>query len=89
VDTDAITERHIIRPMKEAAGLLDEITRSWASSDMDVIPEVDWSRMRSLSFQETLQSRMEMEKKLGHRACELCANFDSHVSFPWLSSQIL
>ena len=66
--------------MKEAAGFLDIITRGWASTEPRVIPEIDWSRMRSLDFQEALQSRRGMEKRLENRACKLCADFEGHVS---------
>lgn len=70
----------MIRPMREAIELLDQAARSWSSSETRDIPEVDWSRMRSLNFQEVLQSRSEMEKLMQNRACTLCADFDTHVS---------
>jgi antiviral helicase SKI2 len=63
--------------MREAIQLLDTATRAWAEAR--AIPEVDWSRMRSLNFQEVLQERQETEKKLGNQACKLCADFETHV----------
>jgi hypothetical protein len=87
VEPDSIVERHIIRPMKETVKNLEEVMRSWIvdsereSSDSDrTIPEVDWGKMRSLDFQETLRSRRILEKNNSNRSCLLCPDFDIHVS---------
>ena len=80
-------ERHLIRPMQATVQLLEEAVRSWVadsdgkSSDRK-IPEVDWRKMRSLSFQEVLQSRGVLEKINSNRSCLLCPDFDVHVSLP-------
>lgn len=66
--------------MREAIDSLDQVARSWSSSETREITEVDWTRMRSLNFQEVLQSRNEIEKRLQNKTCTLCANFDTHVS---------
>lgn len=87
VEPDPIVERHLIRPMQATVQLLEEVVRSWVvesegkSSDRK-IPEVDWRRMKSLSFQEVLQSREVLEKTNSHRSCLLCPDFDVHVSPP-------
>lgn len=78
-------ERHLIRPMRETIELLEECVRSWVvdsekeASDRK-IPEVDWRKMRSLDFQEILQSRGVLEKINNGRSCLLCPDFDIHVS---------
>lgn len=78
-------ERHIIRPMQATVELLGEVMRSWIvdsekeSSDRKV-PEVDWGKMRSLDFQETLQYLRILEKTNRDRSCLLCPDFDIHVS---------
>lgn len=78
-------ERHLIKPMRTAVELLGEVVKSWIvdserrTSDRK-IPEVDWRKMRSLEFQETLQSRGVLERANRDRSCLLCPDFDSHVS---------
>ena len=78
VDVNEIAERHKITPMKQAVGQLDGIAREWANFGQ--IPEVEWSRMRSLEFQETLRSRNELRQKLSGKKCLECEQFKSHVS---------
>jgi hypothetical protein len=77
-------ERHV-RPIRDAVKQLEEITKSWivdserGTSDRK-IPEVEWRKMRSLEFQETLLSRGALEKANRDRSCLLCPDFDTHVS---------
>lgn len=78
-------ERLLIRPMRATVELLEEVVRSWIvdsegeSSDRG-IPEVNWGKMRSLDFQETLQDRRVLEMFNRDRSCLLCPDFDVHVS---------
>jgi hypothetical protein len=71
--------------MRSAVDLLEGIVKSWVinsegeSSDRK-IPEVDWRKMKSLAFQETLQSRGILEEINSNRSCLLCPDFDVHVS---------
>lgn len=75
----------MIQPMRAAVKLLGEVVQSWivdsekGGSDRGV-PEVDWRKMKSFEFQETLQSRGVLEKKNLGRSCLLCPDFDIHVS---------
>lgn len=78
--------------MRETVKLLEEIVRSWVvdsegePSDRK-IPEVDWGKMRSLDFQETLQYRAVLVEINHNRTCLLCPDFDIHVSsFAWLGT---
>lgn len=64
--------------MEEAIQALSGVLKQWLQSDS--IPEVDWSRMRSLDFQETLRSRNERAKRLAIAQCTSCPDFDDHVS---------
>ena len=77
-------ERHLIRPMQTTVELLEEVVRSWIidseGSPDRKIPEVDWGKMRSLDFQETLQYRRVLEKINCGKSCLLCPEFDIHVS---------
>jgi antiviral helicase SKI2 len=71
--------------MRETVKCLEEILGSWAvdaggESSYRKIPEVDWRKMRSLNFQEALQSRGALEKKNSNRSCLICPDFDVHVS---------
>lgn len=75
---DAIVERHLIAPMRDAIKLLADLVAEWTSAG--TIPEVDWARMRSLEFQEVLRARDELVERLKQRACILCGDFENHVS---------
>ncbi|EPT03462.1 hypothetical protein FOMPIDRAFT_1158982 [Fomitopsis schrenkii] len=65
-----------IKNMEEAIQALSGVLKQWLQSDS--IPEVDWSRMRSLDFQETLRSRNERAKRLAIAQCTSCPDFDDH-----------
>lgn len=64
--------------MEGAIQALSGVLEQWLQSDS--IPEVDWSRLRSLEFQETLRSRNERAKRLVSAECTSCPHFDDHVS---------
>lgn len=64
--------------MKQAVSHLDDVVREWIS--VDQIPEVEWSRMRALEFQEALRSRNELAKQLDGKRCLECTQFKDHVS---------
>jgi antiviral helicase SKI2 len=63
--------------MKEGVGLLAELVHEWTT--VGNIPEVDWSRMRSLEFQETLRDRNALMHRVTSTACVLCGEFEEHV----------
>jgi antiviral helicase SKI2 len=77
-----ICDCHLISKMNETISLLEAVASDWISSGH--IPEVDWSRMKSLEFQEALASRNKLVKQLDSYACVLCENFDDHVSHLFL-----
>jgi antiviral helicase SKI2 len=78
VDTRSIVDRHLIAPMNEAIAILSDMASEWTS--IGNVPEVEWSKMRSLEFQETLRSRNHLIQKLSTVACTKCADFKDHVS---------
>ncbi|KAF7307318.1 ATP-dependent RNA helicase [Mycena indigotica] len=78
IDVDAIVDRHLISRMREALALLQGLVDEWNAST--VIPEVDWARMRSLEFQETLRARNSRVEKLSGRECLLCGDFERHYA---------
>ncbi|KAI0931412.1 hypothetical protein AcV5_005097 [Taiwanofungus camphoratus] len=78
VDVDYIVFAHRISHMQDAIQSLTAVLEQWLSSK--TIPEVDWSRIRSLDFQEILRSRNELAKRLADYACTLCEAFDSHYA---------
>jgi antiviral helicase SKI2 len=74
-----IIERNRISVMNEAVEQLNEIAQEWKSSNTPVVPEVDWSKMRQLEFQENLRSRNALVTRLEGKACILCQDLDDHV----------
>ncbi|KAF7302620.1 ATP-dependent RNA helicase [Mycena chlorophos] len=76
IDVDAIVDRHLISRMREALSQLQGLADEWAAAP--AIPEVDWARMRSLEFQETLRARNARVDKLAGRERLLCGDFEQH-----------
>jgi antiviral helicase SKI2 len=79
VDVHSIVDRHMIASMNEVISNLAALSLEWASTG--TIPEVEWLKMRSLDFQETLRSRDRLVQRLSTVACTMCADFEDHVSF--------
>jgi len=77
VDVDAIMRR-VISKMKEGVTLLSNIIEEWASRQ--AVPEVNWSSMRALEFQEVLQSRNASARQLEDAACLSCPDFETHLT---------
>lgn len=63
--------------MNSAIAQLGELTSEWAKNNH--VPEVGWARMRALEFQELLNRRNTLVKRLEGAACALCEEFESHV----------
>lgn len=78
VDTSAIVDRHRKASILEATSVLEAVVVEWAASGS--LLEIEWSRMRTLEFQETLRARNEVFKNPQTFECTLCEHFDDHVS---------
>lgn len=74
---NAIVEKHLKSKMTDVILELDYLVKEWTSTG--AVPEVDWSRMRSLDFQETVRARDRLLSRNQNPACVLCADFDHHV----------
>jgi antiviral helicase SKI2 len=86
VDVHSIVDRHMIASMNEVISNLAGLSLEWASTG--TIPEVEWLKMRSLDFQETLRSRDRLVQRLSTVACTMCADFEDHVSFFFLTGGV-
>lgn len=64
--------------MRDAVVSLNDLAMSFEQAN--AIPEIDWSRLRGLEFQEALRERLALAKKLDDSQCVLCPNFNEHVS---------
>lgn len=60
--------------MNDLAVMHEELT------SLPELPEVEWTRLRSLEFQETLRQRTSYLDRLVKLGCQLCENFEDHVS---------
>ncbi|TFY77479.1 hypothetical protein EWM64_g6533 [Hericium alpestre] len=78
VQVDPIVELHKIVPMKEVIANLAEIVNEWVA--LGTVPEVDWSRIRVLEFQELLRARDQSARRLDSSACTLCEDFEHHYT---------
>jgi antiviral helicase SKI2 len=78
MDIDAIVEKRLISHLRQAASALRDCTKAWAQEK--AIPEISWSKVRSIEFQETMRSREGLVRQLSTKGCVLCGYFDAHVS---------
>ena len=79
VDMTSIVDRHLISHMNAAIKELDNLTDEWLAAGH--IPEVDWSKIRLMDFQDALRSRTAIAKRLEGKGCVLCEKFDEHVGY--------
>ncbi|KAF7784214.1 hypothetical protein Agabi119p4_379 [Agaricus bisporus var. burnettii] len=79
VDVDSIVERHHISKMNEGITALSTILQDWLANN-EPIPEVDWSKIRALDFQETQRQRDLVRERNIARACLRCPDFSSHYA---------
>ena len=78
VEVDAIVDRHLISRMRDAIAQLGALIEEWSSAPE--IPEIDWSRMRALEFQEILRERTRLVERSRDSVCLHCPDFGRHVS---------
>ncbi|KAF8167466.1 antiviral helicase [Crassisporium funariophilum] len=78
VEVNDIVDRHLISRMKEGISALQSLVQEWISTG--TVPEVDWSRMRALEFQEILRSRNALMKGLRNKQCILCPDLSNHYT---------
>ncbi|KAF8963922.1 antiviral helicase [Flammula alnicola] len=78
VNVNDIVDRHLISRMREGIAALQSIVQEWMATG--TVPEVDWSRMRALEFQEILRSRDLLVKGLKDKKCLLCPDFSDHYA---------
>lgn len=71
--------RHRISHMENVVQNLQGLAHSWISKGS--VPEVDWSKVKTLEFQETLKSRQSFAARLEGKICLSCPDFDEHVRF--------
>ncbi|KAJ3575226.1 hypothetical protein NP233_g1245 [Leucocoprinus birnbaumii] len=79
VNVDAIVEQHRISSMQGAIAALSQTSQEWMEKG-NAIPEVDWSKIRSLDFQEALQRRNTIMERNSDRECLSCPNFIPHYT---------
>jgi antiviral helicase SKI2 len=72
--------------MMDAAAQLGVLANEWDNNNH--VPEVDWARMHSLDFQEHLNRRNTLVKRLEGLSCVLCEEFVIarmfHYSLHWI-----
>ncbi|KZV82840.1 ATP-dependent RNA helicase [Exidia glandulosa HHB12029] len=77
VDADSIVDRGKVSAVNDAVRQLREVSAEWTAAG-DTIPEVDWSKIRALDFQDVLHSRNALAASLQNKSCLLCGDFDAH-----------
>ncbi|KAI0652358.1 antiviral helicase [Trametes meyenii] len=79
VDADYIVEGHRKSHINAAISALQDVLGGWPK--LESVPEVDWSRLRALEFQELLRARNELVPRMNSFACTACPNFEEHYAY--------
>jgi antiviral helicase SKI2 len=61
------------KTMTDLAAMHEELT------SLPELPEVEWTRLRALEFQEVLRQRTSYLERIAKLGCQLCENFEDHV----------
>lgn len=78
MDVNAVLDKNNAEAIDSTLSALKEMYESLRSGG--TIPEVEWTRMRQLDFQEALKGRNSLAERLKSMSCQLCADFAEHVS---------
>lgn len=70
-------EGHLKSHMNDTIAQVGIVANEWAHNNH--VPEVDWARIRSFEFQERLNRRNTLLRRLEGSACVLCKEFEPHV----------
>ncbi|KAJ9095673.1 hypothetical protein QFC21_005545 [Naganishia friedmannii] len=76
VDVNAVLDKSDKDAIGSTLAGLQELYESLRKTE--TLPEVEWTRMRQLEFQEALKSRNSLASRLSNMSCKLCADFDDH-----------
>ncbi len=68
---------HLKSRMNDTISQLGDLANEWINNDH--VPEIDWTRIRSLDFQELFNRRNIRLERLEGSACVLCKTFEAHV----------
>lgn len=78
MDVNAVLDKNNPEAIEATLSALQGMYESLRSGES--IPEVEWTRMRQLEFQEALKARNKLAERLKLMSCQLCADFAEHVS---------
>ena len=80
VNTSGIVDRRAEDPSEKAAHDLAVVHEELGGLGYSSMPEVEWTRIRELQFQELIRQRAVLMDRLAKLGCVLCDEFDQHVS---------
>lgn len=78
MDVNAVLDKCNPEAIESTLSSIKEMYDSLKQSE--TLPEVEWTRMRQLDFQEALKARNNLAERLKSMSCRLCADFSEHVS---------
>ncbi|KAH7107002.1 antiviral helicase [Auriculariales sp. MPI-PUGE-AT-0066] len=76
VEVDSIIDKGRVSASNDAAQQLRDVLTEWLTTEE--LPEIDWSKLRALDFQDALQARNTATQSLKKMSCQLCSDFESH-----------
>lgn len=80
VNTSGIVDKHAKEASEKAAHDLAVLHEELGGMSYADLPEVEWTRIRQLNFQELIRQRAVLMGRLAKLGCVLCEDFDEHVS---------
>lgn len=81
-------------PKVDSVALLDKRAKTLAEADkvthdlailheelsaLPALPEIEWTRMRAIEFQDVLKQRLLLNDRVARLTCVKCPDFDDHV----------
>ena len=73
---DKRSKEALFKTMQDLLALQDEL------SLLPELPEVEWTRLRALEFQELLKSRLGLGDRISKLVCRRSPHFEEEVSRP-------
>lgn len=84
-DSSGILDKKSSESCEKATHDLSILHEELGGQGWGELPEVDWARMKQFEFQDLLRQRAVMMDRVVKMGCQLCPDFDQHVSRSELS----
>lgn len=87
-DASGILDKKSQEASEEAVHDLSILHEELGGQGWGELPEVDWARMKQFEFQDLLRQRGVLMDRLAKMGCQVCPDFDEHVSHCSRAAQV-